>query len=257
MITDWFFYLVATPAVMLLGMTKGGFAGMGILSLPLLTLAVSPVQAAAISLPILMVQDVVSVWAFRKSFHRKNILFLLPGGLLGVGLGTVFAAQVSDGAIKLLMGVIASGFILLIWLRGKKGADQATRPSLVKATIWGTLSGFTSFITNSGGPPLQIYLLPQKLPPQVYAGTFSLLFAILNYVKFAAFLKLGQVSQTNLMTSAVLFPLAIASTFVGVWLVRRITGEKFYAIIYALTFIIGLRLIYEGILEVLASFNLI
>jgi uncharacterized membrane protein YfcA len=93
---------------------------------------------------------------------------------------------------------------------------------------------------------VQVYLLPQKLPPPVYAGTFSVLFAIVNYCKFAAFAGMGQLSYANLTISLTLLPLAIVATFIGIWLVERVDGEKFYRIIYALTFIVGLSLIYSG-----------
>ena len=46
MITHAGFYLAAIPAVTLMGLSKGGFAGIGMLGLPLMALAIPPVQAA-------------------------------------------------------------------------------------------------------------------------------------------------------------------------------------------------------------------
>ena len=96
MVTDPLFYAVAVPAVTLLGLAKGGFSGLGLLSLPLMSLVVSPVQAAAIILPILLVQDVVSVWAYRRAWDKRNVMILLPSAIIGTGTGYLLAAPVSD-----------------------------------------------------------------------------------------------------------------------------------------------------------------
>jgi uncharacterized protein len=245
MITDWQFYLVAIPAVMLQGMGKGGFSGMGGLSLPLMCLAVPPVQAAAIQLPILMAQDIVGVWAYRRNLHRKNFLYCLPGTMIGIALGTFMAARVPVAVVQLLVGLIASGFVLLTVGRAAAGA-KAAEPDLGRATLWASIGGFTSFVANAGGPPIQVYLMPQKLPPAVFAGTMAVLFAIVNYVKFAAFAAIGQISTPNLSTSAVLLPIAVAATFLGIWMVKHLSGAKFYPIVRGFTFLIGLKLIWDG-----------
>ena len=245
MITDWHFYLAAIPAVLLQGMAKGGFAGVGGLALPLMCLVISPVQAAAIQLPILMAQDVVSVWAYRRSMHKTNLLYCLPGTMVGIAIAAYMATSVTPSAVQLMVGVTAASFVLMSLPR--KGKEQApTEPAFKKAAIWSTLAGFTSFIANAGGPPMQVYLMPQKMPPAVFAGTMSVLFGIVNWVKIFVFLGLGQLSLPNLTTSAALLPVAIAATFLGVFMVRRLSGAKFYPIIRTTTFLVGLKLIYDG-----------
>jgi uncharacterized protein len=246
MITDWTFYAVAIPAVLLMGLGKGGFAGVGVIALPIMALAISPLLAIAIILPILMVQDIVSVWAFRKDFSRRTLWLLTPGSALGMIVGYFAAARVSDAGVLILVGVISVVFV--IYSLAKRQAADAPPQTLgwTKATFWSGLSGFTSFIANAGAPPYQVAVVPLKLPPKVFAGTGAMYFAFLNYVKFFAFLHLGQISLPTLKTSVVLFPLAIASTFVGVWLVKRIPLAIFYRIIYALTFTIGVKLMWDG-----------
>ncbi|MGA2794670.1 MAG: TSUP family transporter, partial [Roseiarcus sp.] len=91
---DWTFYLVAVPAVILVGLSKGGFSGLSTLAMPLLSVVMSPVRAAAIMLPILLVQDWVSVWAFRRDFEPRNLAILIPASLIGIGAGWLFAADV-------------------------------------------------------------------------------------------------------------------------------------------------------------------
>lgn len=218
---------------------------MGALSLPLMCLVLPPVQAVAIQLPILMSQDLVNVWAFRKNLHKKNLLYCLPGIFIGIVLGALVAAHVTPPLIQLGVGLIACVFVL-VSVR-KPASEAPAQPDVAKATLWCSIGGFTSFVANAGGVPVQVYLMPQKLKPAVFAGTMGMLFAIVNYVKFPILYSIGQVSKENLMTSAVLLPIAIASTFLGVWMVRRLSGARFYPVVRALTFCVGLKLVWDGI----------
>ena len=137
MITDPLFYLVATPAVLLMGLSKGGFAGLGLMSLPLMALVISPVQAAAIMLPILITQDVVTVWAYRHSWDGRNLAILLPGAALGIGLGYLLASRVSDAAVALAVGVISIAFAMRRLVAERRGAPASMRPGLVSGLFWG------------------------------------------------------------------------------------------------------------------------
>ncbi|MFO1168617.1 MAG: sulfite exporter TauE/SafE family protein [Rhodoblastus sp.] len=240
------FYAAAVPAVILVGLSKGGFAGLATLSLPLLALVSAPIRAAAIMLPILIVQDMVSVWFYRHEFDRRVVAILLSGSLVGIAGGALFAARVSNAAVLLLVGLIASGFVLFSWVRKGTKADAPQPARIAPGVFWGACLGFTSFIANAGSPPFQVYVLPQRLPPQIYAGVQTMVFTAVNLIKFAAFFALGQVSFDNLAVSASLFPLAIAATFAGVWLVRRVQAGIFYKFVYAMTFLIGLKLIWDG-----------
>lgn len=241
------FYAAAVPAVILVGLSKGGFAGLGALSLPLLALVSPPIRAAAIMLPILIVQDMVSVWFYRHDFDRRVVAILLGGSLIGIAAGALFAAHVSNAAVLLIVGLIAAGFVLFTWLRRGAQAQEAQPARLAPGIFWGACLGFTSFIANAGGPPLQVYVLPLRLKPQTYAGVSTMVFAAVNLIKFAAFFALGQVSFENFAVSASLFPVAIVATFVGVWLVRRVQAGFFYKFVYAMTFVIGLKLIWDGL----------
>jgi uncharacterized membrane protein YfcA len=244
---DLTFFAVMVPAVVLMGLSKGGFSGLGLLSLPLMALIVSPVQAAAIMLPILIVQDVVTVWSYRREFDRRNLATLLPGMLLGVLAGYLLAAKVSDAAVGFAVGVISIGFALRRLLGGKATTAPVTKANYSAGTFWGVVCGFTSMIAHAGGPPFQIYVMPQRLPPAVFVGTGALFFALMNWIKVLPYFILGQFSPQNLTASAVLFPVAILSTLAGVWLVRRVPAERFYTLIYWLLVAVGLKLIYEGL----------
>jgi uncharacterized membrane protein YfcA len=245
MITDPWFYAVAIPAVILVGLSKGGFSGISALSLPLLALQISPLRGAAIMLPILMVQDVVSVWAYWRKWDRANLKVLLPGAFVGITAGYFLAAYVSDAAFKLALGIVALVFGARYLLAEAPEVPKAANPQA--GLFWGAMAGFTSMIANAGGPPFQIHVMPQRLPRDVFIGTSLIFFAIVNWVKVPPFIALGLFTRETLLTSFVLFPLAIAATWAGVLLVRRVPADPFYRIVYGLMMLVGAKLIWDGV----------
>lgn len=249
-ISDPIFYAVAAISVILLGLAKGGFYGLGVMATPILALVVSPLQAAGILLPILLVGDAISVWAYRRSWDPWNLKVVFPGLVLGVGVGWVLAAWVPEGYVRIVIGLIALAFVLNYWF-GRGVPDESYRPSAIGGTFWGAISGFTSFVAHAGGPPYAMHMLPQRLDREIFAGTTTILFATVNALKVYPYFALGQLTPFNLWTSAVLFPLAVATTFFGVWLVRRVSQEQFYRVIYLVMFFVSLELLRGGIFAVL------
>jgi uncharacterized membrane protein YfcA len=233
----------------LLGFSKGGLAGVGSLALPLMALVIDPVQAAAIVLPILIAQDIVGVWSFRRHLDWYVLGWTLPGATLGILIGYLFAASVSAAGVMTLVGTISIAFgAYRLWL-GRRGTPTAGAPSPGwVGSLAGVVSGFTSQIAHAGAPPFQLWVLPRRLPRDVLVGTWAVYFAALNWIKVPAFAALGQFTAANMLTAAALLPLAIVSTFAGVWLVRRIDGERFYKIIYWLMILVGVILIGEAAL---------
>ena len=242
--------MLAVPAVIALGLSKGGFSGIGTIAAPLLAIAVPPMQAVGILMPILVVQDIVTVWSYWRQWDMRILKIMVPGQIAGVGIAWLIAVHVPDAAIRLVIGVIAVGFVLSQWFGLAKRLAHGD-PSPTAGRLWGAVSGFTSFIANTGAPPFQIYVLPQNLDKETFVGTFSLFFAIGNALKVLPYFLLGQLNPVNLATSAVLLPLAVVTNMAGVWLVRRTPAEAFYKIVYLLIFLIGLQLIYAGTMQVL------
>jgi uncharacterized membrane protein YfcA len=245
-ITSPLFYAAAVPAVVLMGLSKGGFSGIGLLSLPLMALAVSPVQAAAVMLPILMVQDVVTVWSFRRDFDRRNLAILLPSSTVGIVAAWLLAAQVSDAAVALAVGAISIAFAARRLIVERRELPPPRKAGVAAGSFWGLAIGFTSMIAHAGGPPFQIYVMPQRLPRDVFVGTGAVLFAAINWIKVPPYWALGQFTAENLWTSAALFPLAVAATFAGVRLVRRVAAERFYTLVYGLLVLVGGKLLWDG-----------
>jgi hypothetical protein len=247
LITDPWFYAVAVPAILLLGLSKAGFgAGVGGFIVPLLALAIPPRQAAAVLLPILCAMDLLSIRAYRGSWDSRNTRILLPGGLIGIAVGTLSFGLLSEAGISILIGTIAVVFGLQQWL----GLGKSLKPcgaSVGRGLFWSGLSGFTSFVAHAGGPPLMVYLLPQRLDKRLYVGTAVLFFFVVNYVKLIPYAWLGQLNFGNLATSLVLLPLAPAGIRLGVWAQNHLREALFYRIVVLLLLASGGKLLFDGL----------
>ena len=108
------------------------------------------------------------------------------------------------------------------------------------------VSGFTSFISHAGAPPYQVHALALGHNPQVFAATAAVFFAIVNVAKLGPYFLLGQFDASNIATSLFLMPLAPLSTLAGAWLTRRIDAKVFFSIAYGFVFVIGLKLVHDG-----------
>lgn len=250
LLSDPWFYAAALPAVILVGLSKGGFGGaVGFVGVPLMTLVMPPVQAAAILLPILCLMDIVSVWTWRGIYDRRTLVDMMPGAVLGIGLGWLTAAMVTQEMVRLIVGAVALIFVLRwVYLQLRHGSTHSASPNRTAAGFWGTVSGFTSFVAHVGGPPFQVYALPLRLDPKVLSGTSAIFFAITNALKLIPYFALGQFDARNLSASLVLMPLAPLATVAGAWLVRRMHPEVFYPFTYATVALVAVKLVWDGVL---------
>lgn len=239
--------VTACVAVFILGLSKGGLSGLGALATPLLALVLPPSRAAAILLPILLVQDAVTVWTFRKSWNRWIVAWVLPGALIGIALGYSFAAGLPVHAVMAALGCITVVFgVHRLWIeRGGRMVAPSNSPGWV-GTLFGVVTGFTSQIAHAGAPPFQMWATPRQLPHTTYIGTGAVLFAVINWAKVPAYAALGEFTRENLIASALLIPLAIFSTLFGVWLIRRMNPQRFYGLIYLLMIVLGVKLIWDA-----------
>ena len=252
MITDPLFYLCAIPAVLIFGLAKGGFGGsIAIVSVPLMSLVISPIQAAAIMLPVLLVMDAFALWSFRGQWHKKNLMILVPSAIVGVIIGALYFRYLSEDAVRLLIAIIAIVFTLDYLI--KRGNIASSKPSVSKGSLWGAIAGFTSFGIHAGGPPVNVYLLPQNLDKTILMGTMAVFFAIINVVKVAPYAMLGQLDYSNLITSLVLMPLAPIGVRLGYFLHHKSSQATIINLCYIFLAVAGVKLFYDGITGILAS----
>lgn len=247
MIEEPLFYLLAVPAVLILGISKGGFGGgLGSLAVPLVALVVSPIQAAAVLLPILCVMDVHGAWVYRGRWDKANLKILMPAALIGLAIGTATFRYLDARTIRLIIGAIAVGFTIQYWLGGLAAARTARGTDRLRGSFWGAVSGFTSFIAHASGPPMSVYLLPQRLDKTRFLATTIIFVLFMNYLKLIPYAWIGQFSNENLRTSLILLPLAPVGMMLGIWLHRIVPEDVFYRVCYLLLFLAGLKLLYDG-----------
>lgn len=245
-IADPAFWAVALPAVLLAGVSKGGFGGggAGTAATPMMALVVPPPVAAAVMLPLLCVMDLAGVRAFFGRWDRRLFSILIPAGLAGTVAGALAFRHVNDNWMRVLVGAIALGFLAYA-LMPRRGIPRT--PSDASGWFWSGMSGFTSFVTHAGTPPLMVYLLPLRLEKAAFAATCLAFFATLNYAKILPYLWLGLFDARNLATSAALAPAGVAGIYLGIWLQKRIAPRWFFRIIHGVLFVTGSKLLYDGV----------
>ena len=245
LIHDPWFYVVAVPAVLLMGLGKSGFlSGFGALGTPLLSLVVPVPQAAAIMLPLLLVMDATGLQQLWRERDAALLRQLLPAGLLGVGMGTLLFGALSTRTVAGLVGALTLAFLAQRLLFPPR-ADAARLPRWAAFGL-ATTSGFTSFVVHAGSPPLNVYLLPLRLKPITFAATSAVFFAAVNLAKWLPYAGLGLINRTNMVSALLLLPLAPLGVWLGVWLARRIRPRWFYVLAYTGMFLTGSKLLWDA-----------
>ena len=247
-ITDPWFWLAAVPGALLIGLAKSGFAaGFGALAVPLMALSVGVPQAAAICLPVLMVADATGLQRLWRERDPALVRLLLPAGLVGIGIGWALFGLLSTQAVSAIVGALTLLFVAqrLLFPPSK---DGHVAPRWV-GRLLAVASGFTSFVAHVGGPPIQAYLLPQRLHPLRLSGTAAVFFAVINVSKVPPYALLGLIDLRNMLTALLLLPLAPLGVWAGVWLLQRINPELFYRIAYLGMALTGGKLLYDGLMH--------
>lgn len=241
------FWICAVSAVTLVGIAKAGFgAGVGVVATPILALALPVTDAAALLLPLLICCDLFSVIHYRTNFDRRSIRLLLPGALIGITAGALTFGYFkgNESILKTGIGVLALAFVLYQVLRKViEGVLKQHKPSIFEGVVMGALSGFTSTLAHAGGPPIAVFLLPQKLPRGLFVGTTVIFFAAINAVKLIPYQYLGLLKVGNLFTILLLSPLTLLGVKLGVYLNGRFNDVWFNRVVYTVLFLTGCKLI--------------
>jgi len=244
-ITDPWFYAVAIPAVLLMGISKSGFgSGFGSLVVPMMALVVTVPEAAAIMMPLLLIMDVLGMAAFRRDVDWRLFRFLVPYALMGTLVGTLLFKWVDPRLVAGLVGLLTLLFLAQRLLFPPR-PDAPPPPRWIGALLTIT-SGFTSFIAHAGGPPLNAYVIPLRLKPIVFTATLAFLFFVVNLSKWIPYAWLGLLDWQQMSTAVMLMPLAPLGVWVGVALARRIQPALFYRIVYTGMLLTGLKLVWDG-----------
>ena len=239
------FWSCAVLAASLVGMGKGGMPVVGMLGVPVLSLVIPPVTAAGLLLPVYVLSDMFGLYAYRHAFDRRVLAILMVGVTVGVGLGWATASFTPEWLVTTIVGLIGSVFALRLLTR--QGAAEPRAARVAPGLFWGAVTGLTSFVSHSGGPPFQVYVLPLGLQKMVYAGTSTILFAYLNAIKLIPYWALGQFTPANLKVAAMLMPAAALAVLAGVRLVRIVPEALFFRVVTWALLGISLKLIRDGL----------
>lgn len=239
---------------LLIGMAKGGLSGgLGMLVVPILSLLMDPRVAAAITLPVLIISDMFAVGAYWGKDHRPHLKVLLAGALIGVLIGALTFQLVNEAMMRLLLGLIALGFVLLRWFGPAQDVADPDKPANLLGLSMGALSGFSSFTAHAGQPPVQIYLLPRRLDKLSFQSTVVMYFTLVNLMKLPPYIYLGQFTKPVMMTALMMLPAAGIGVYLGYRLQHYIPEKLFFRLMHALLFLTGLKLTYDGIVQLMAQ----
>lgn len=254
---EWPSLLLAGFAVLFIGISKAGFGGgLGMLVTPLCVLAFGPKTAIGILLPLLCAGDVFSLYHYWKRWRAENLRFLLPGVVVGVVIGVQLIGRFSPRQLNIAIGLIAVLFVgfqlAKEWLFRAEGAFA---PNHAVGIPCGIGMGITSTFAHGAGPVAAMFLMPQRLPKEIFVGTNVLVFTFVNWIKLPffcvdratvnlpVFATEALITPATLLTSAKFAPLVPLGVWLGVWLNRRFSEAVFVRVIYAVLLVTGLQLI--------------
>ncbi|SFC19124.1 sulfite exporter TauE/SafE family protein [Tropicimonas isoalkanivorans] len=240
------FWFVAGLAAFLMGLSKGGVPMLAMLSVPLMSLFMDPAMAAGLLLPLYIVADWYAVYLFRKSFSLKNLKILLPGAVAGILIAFFAVTVVPRDLIKLVVAGIGLFYLVDAFrTRYLKIERPVKRADVPRGLFWGTVAGFTSYISHAGGPPFQAYVLPQRLDKMTYLGTTTIFFSVVNLLKLPPYVIAGQITSESLSHAVWVAPLALAGAWSGAKISRILPERAFYLLVEVALGVVSLKLLYE------------
>jgi hypothetical protein len=242
--------LLAALGVLFIGLSKAGFGGgLGMLTTPLCVLAFSvkgrdPTFAIGILLPLLCAGDAFSLYHYWGKWERKNLKYLLPGVVAGVLIGTRLIGRFTPAQLNVAIGALAVGFVVFQFVKERIfAAEGAFAPNHFVGVPCGLGAGVTSTFAHGAGPVVSVFLIPQRLPKEIYVGTTVLVFTWINWIKMPFFVAQGIVTRETLLTGLGYLPLIPLGVWAGVWLNRKFSEALFARVVYAMTFLTGAQLI--------------
>ena len=231
-------------AALLIGVAKGGLATAAALAVPFLALVMNPVKAAALVLPVLIITDIAALWLYRKDFSTRNLAILMPALITGIVIASFIVPYVSEPVLLTITGGVG---IWVVWRRWmQSGPEEQQEARVIPGLIWGTIAGITTFITHSGAPPTQAYLLPQNLPRLIFAGTMAIAFAIGNFAKIPSYYALGLFDGLDWSLIAILAVVGLMGTVLGRWLVKTMSDKVFTRVIEILLLTLSIILLIKA-----------
>ena len=242
---DPVFLAFASFGVFVFGISKGGVPGpIAMLAVPVMSFAMSPLQAAGILLPLLIIMDFSAIYLYWKKWINKILKIIIPASIVGILFGAFTFKYTNEDQIRIMVGIISIIFVLISFIQK---SNSLLKPTKLKGYFWSSIAGYTSFLIHAGNPPMNFYTLPLKLDKISFIGTMTMAFLVINVVKLIPYYYVGLLAPANMIVSIILLPLAFISVLIGYFIQKRIPEKIFFNVIYILLFLSGLKLIYDGI----------
>jgi uncharacterized membrane protein YfcA len=239
------FYLMTALVALIIGLSKGGLGGMpGALATPLMALVMPADQAIGLLLPILMLADVFAVALHWRRWNGRLVWLLIPGAVVGVTIGTYFITNAPTRTLQIALGVIVLLFAVYKIFEKRILGLFHYQPRDWHGMVAGTITGFSSALAHTGGPPVSVYLLMQDISPSVFNATAAIFFLILNWIKVPYYWYAGLFNFQLLWQVAWILPLVPLGVWLGKQFSNKVNKETFDQVMVALLVIASILLIF-------------
>ena len=239
---DLFGWAVVALCAVMVGISKTGLPGMGILFVPLMAMVIPAKQSTGMVLGILILADVFAVSYYRRSVVWRHIIRLIPATLVGIVAGYFAMKVISDEQLKPIIGVIVVVMLAVNWWRNRRGEDVPTEWWF--AEVMGFFAGLTTMMANAAGPVMIVYLLAMRLPKVEFVGTSAWFFFIVNWLKIPFSMSLGLVNVASIKLGFIMLPFIILGLVLGIVALKKMPQKVFEIVIQVLAMAAGIKLLF-------------
>ncbi len=238
-------WALAVVAALIVGISKAGIGGLGMLSVMIFAIIMPAKQATGMVLPLLCFGDLIGASVYHRHAKWMHIRRLFPWTAAGVVIGYFALDRVNEAQARLLIGTIVLGLVIMHLVRRRTAGHEAEHGAWFPPTI-GVLAGFTTLVANAAGPLMAVYMLAMRLPKLDFVGTGAVFFLILNLFKVPFMVHLSLINSSSFAINLWLAPLVLAGAWFGRKLVLKIDQRAFENIALALSVVAGLNLLYRA-----------
>lgn len=238
-------WTLAVFAALVVGISKAGIGGLGMLAVAIFAQIMPVKQATGVVLPLLCFGDVVATAAYRQHAKWPHIWRLFPWTAAGVVIGYFALDRINEQQARWLIGGIVLGLAIMHLIRRRRAGHEAEHGAWFAPTI-GVLAGFTTLVANAAGPLMVVYMLAMRLPKMDFVGTGAVFFLLMNLFKVPFMVHLGLINAESFSLNLWLAPIVVAGAWFGRKLVMTIDQRAFENIALALSVLAGLNLLYRA-----------
>ncbi len=240
--TQW---AIAVLSAIIIGLSKTGLPGVGILCVPLMATILPAKASTGIVLPMLIFADIFAVAYYHRHAVWPHLLRLMPWAMAGIVIGYFIMGHINDAQLKPVIGAIVLVMLGLKYMRDRFRDDNANIPTQwYFAAALGLVAGITTMLANAAGPIMIIYLLAMRLPKNEFIGTGAWYFLILNWVKVPFSMHLGLITAASLKFNLILFPCVAIGAVAGIFLLRWIPQKAFNLAVQILAILAAVNMLW-------------